>query len=137
MNTPVIIDSSALFALVSRDDAHHQEALRVSQELARTHRAVVLLPEVFAESLNIVGKKLGRSHLFNLADEVLHSGDFIFPDQTQQMRENAISLLTKQAASVSYIDALVMAYADLFNTKDIFGFDEAFARSGYRLPAMA
>jgi len=137
MNTPVIIDSSALFALVSLDDAHHQEALRISQKLARTQRAVVILGEVFSETLNIVGKKLGRQEQLALADEVLRSGDFIFQDVTRQLREDAVSKLEQQASSVSYTDALVMTLADFFISKAIFGFDDVFRKNGYRLPPAA
>jgi predicted nucleic acid-binding protein len=32
---------------------------------------------------------------------------------------------------VSFTDCVVMAYADAFQTKDIFGFDKQFADAGY------
>lgn len=134
MNTPVIIDSSALFALVSQDDSNHEQAVEVSGRLSETQRAVVLLSEVFAETLNIVGKKLGRPQQLALAREVLDSRDFIFSDETPQMRENAVTKLSQQPGSVSYTDALVMAFADLYNSRLIFGFDDVFRKNGYLLP---
>jgi predicted nucleic acid-binding protein len=37
---------------------------------------------------------------------------------------------------VSFTDCLVMAVADRFGTKVIFGFDEVFRKNGYRIPEL-
>jgi predicted nucleic acid-binding protein len=34
----------------------------------------------------------------------------------------------------SFVDCLVMASANLYRTRDIFGFDAVFTENGYRLP---
>jgi predicted nucleic acid-binding protein len=43
-------------------------------------------------------------------------------------------LLTAKGQSPSFVDCLVMVYADVCKTTEIFGFDETFAKNGYRLP---
>jgi predicted nucleic acid-binding protein len=38
---------------------------------------------------------------------------------------------------VSFVDCLVMAYARLYDTREIFGFDAVFVQNGYHLPGKA
>ena len=42
-----------------------------------------------------------------------------------------------QDKRVSFVDCLVMAYARLYNTREIFGFDAVFVQNGYQLPGKA
>jgi hypothetical protein len=37
----------------------------------------------------------------------------------------------------SFVDCLVMAYANLYDTREIFGFDAVFVQNGYHLPSKA
>ena len=47
----------------------------------------------------------------------------------------ALDLLeTAKGQSPSFVDCLVMTSADYYQTQEIFGFDEVFAKNGYRLP---
>ncbi len=137
MNAAVVIDSSALFSLVSFDDANHERAVAVSHSLFTSGRILLLSDEVFAETLNIIGKKLGRDKQLTIGREFLHSGAYIFPPTGEEERVKALIKLEKLPASVSYTDAVVMAVADSFETKEIFGFDAVFAEQGYRLPETA
>ena len=47
---------------------------------------------------------------------------------------NAFEKLKNQALSVSFTDCLVMVFADKYKTEEVFGFDEAFGKNGYKLP---
>jgi predicted nucleic acid-binding protein len=44
---------------------------------------------------------------------------------------DALERFKTQPQGVSFTDCVVMAYADAFQTKDIFGFDKQFADAGY------
>jgi predicted nucleic acid-binding protein len=61
----------------------------------------------------------------------LQSEVFTVIDTTPTMRNSALALYDKQPASVSFTDCLVMACADEYKTKLIFGFDSAFRKNGY------
>ena len=58
---PVILDSSALIAEINLSDSLHGQARAINDVLFETQRQVILPYEVFAEALNIFGKKVGRS----------------------------------------------------------------------------
>ena len=61
MNKPVILDSSALIAEINLADSLHEKVQAVNDFIAATNRQVILPYEVFAEAINIFGKKVGRN----------------------------------------------------------------------------
>src|ERR687885_1159755 len=58
---PIILDSSALIAEINLADGLHEQAQAINDVLSQTQRGVILPYEVFAEAMNIFGKKVGRS----------------------------------------------------------------------------
>ena len=55
----VLLDTSALFALLNSDDSHHKKAVSINQALIR-RRVVLVLPNfLLAESHAILNKRLG------------------------------------------------------------------------------
>ena len=60
MSKTVILDSSALIAEINLSDSLHEKVQPINEFIAQTNREVILPYEVFAEALNIFGKKVGR-----------------------------------------------------------------------------
>jgi predicted nucleic acid-binding protein len=44
------------------------------------------------------------------------------------------ALIAQTNKRPSFVDCLVMATADFYDTREIFGFDAVFAKNGYSLP---
>ena len=130
----VIADTSALVALVVEDDATHGAALRAAEKVKGARQRTIVPAEVFAETVNILGKLESNSVAITAADYLLASPSFLIVGSNPELLASGIDLLRRQKASVSFIDALVMAYADRYETKHIFGFDKAFIRNGYETP---
>ena len=137
----VIFDSSGLTALMNETDEFHDRALSMSEIL--TDRAFwrVLLPrEIFAETVTALSKRVDREAGAKAALAILDrqkTGDFVFTAADSLVYKTAIDLLqTAKGArgAPSFFDCLVMAFASYYQTPYIFGFDEAFAKNGYRLP---
>jgi predicted nucleic acid-binding protein len=133
--TPIIIDSSALVALMYPGDADHGKALALSTALGHANRAVLVPLEVLAETLNILGKKFGRTVAVTVGERLLRGEGLLIFQPTEAPIRPALAKWRGQAGGVSYTDCVVMAYADQYQTKEIFGFDDAFRKNGYRLPA--
>jgi hypothetical protein len=55
----------------------------------------------------------------------------VIPTELPQLHA-ALALFTQLKASVSFTDTIVMAVADEYHTKDIFGFDKQFEDAGYK-----
>jgi predicted nucleic acid-binding protein len=64
----------------------------------------------------------------------LTSPDFsVVPTQRGTLHQT-LTKLSQQTGGASYIDCLVMATADEYQTTDVFGFDETFRKNGYTVP---
>ena len=135
---PVILDSSALIAQINLADSLHEKAQAINDVLSQTQREVILPYEVFAEAMNIFGKKVGRSEAARAGKALLArhvSGSLkITPSDATILTAAMDLLLTAKGKSPSFVDCLVMVSADHYQTQEIFGFDEVFAKNGYRLP---
>jgi predicted nucleic acid-binding protein len=132
----VIIDSSALIAMLSETDADHGRAVAVREALSAEDQS--LLPyEVLAETLNVLGRKLDRGSA-NVAARVLlrmhEDGEIRLVDPSPGVIKRATELQPTATGGPSFVDCLVMAYADQYDTPYIFGFDATFRKNGYSLP---
>ena len=140
-NKPVILDSSALIAEINLADSLHEKARAINAVLSQTDRQVILPYEVFAEAINIFGKKVGRREAAHAGKALLArhvSGSLrIVPSRETILAAALDRLQDAQGKNPSFIDCLVMASADHYQTQEIFGFDETFTKNGYRLPEAA
>lgn len=131
----IIADASALVSLVDSHDTNHTRAVEEGQQyLSSTSQPIVLPTETLAETINILGKKFGRA----LAVEAVRSflqpaSQFLVVSTELNDIERALDLFSNIKQSVSFTDCIVMAVADRYGTKDIFGFDKQFEDAGYNL----
>jgi predicted nucleic acid-binding protein len=139
--TVVILDSSALIAQINVQDLWHEKANKTAEFIARTERKVILPYEVFAETLNRIGNNIGR-HAAVVAGNALlardDTGDILLAHSNPSLAAAALKLLhtveESQGKRPSFVDCLVMATADFYSTREIFGFDAVFPQNGYYAP---
>lgn len=131
---PIIADTSTLMSLLSDTDANYKKAILLSSAIAKTKQLIFIPSDVFTETVNTFGKKLGHHITSHIAEKLLDSSKFQLTESTSEVRISALEKFKKLPNSVSYTDCLVMASADHFKTKIIFGFDEVFRKEGYLLP---
>lgn len=137
INNYIIADSSGLISLLALNDSNHQKANLIIETVIKKREKLILPYEVYAETMNIMGKKFGKKETNMAANylfEYQKSGSLIFPDPKIETLKTAMKKFMQLSRSISYTDCLVMAIADEFETKTIFGFDEAFGKNGYILP---
>ena len=132
MNSIIIADSSGIISLISESDKNHPLAVDASLKLEKDKGSVIIPSEVFAETLNIAGKKLSHRTALLIAEKILSVATFLISDTNEKIRNRALEIFKHQPESVSFTDCIVMANADSFKTKDIFGFDEVFRKNGYK-----
>jgi predicted nucleic acid-binding protein len=128
---PAIADTSALISLVSLSDANHARAVGWSQQALEQNITTIIPGEVHTEFMNIFGKKADHQEAIRTGEIMLFSPEYQVVETTTERRERAFELFREQKQSVSFTDCIVMAFADKYQTKDIFGFDGAFADNGY------
>src|SRR4051794_1324075 len=105
MNT-VIVDSSALVALLIENDADHEKAVLVSRRLKQAASLVLVPAEVISETLNLLGKMQGRAFAVAAGEQLLND-PYIHPmtASTDRLRE-AVARWNSQASGVSYTDCV-------------------------------
>lgn len=131
----VIADSSGLISLLHPGDVNHGKAARLVQQLDPAAGQVLIPSEVFAETINVVGRTLGHSVAVATGWELARSATFLVVETNEEIRQESLHKFEKLPDSVSLTDCLVMACADFYGTTAIFGFDKVFARNGYPLPS--
>lgn len=131
MRQVIIADSSALFSLLIDTDVNHKKAIKISDKYLKEEGIAIVPSEVFSELINILGKKFDHMAVVKAITGILRSKTFLIENTLGASRYVAIKKFQHQPKSVSFTDCLVMAFADFYETKEIFGFDEAFRRNGY------
>ena len=129
----VIADSSGLVALMKNDDSTHERAWAAARQLIHNDAEFIVPSEVFAETINILGKKLSNLAARRAAHELYKTG-FSIVGSDQGLLLEAADRLETHKSSTSFVDSLVMAWADRNDTRIIFGFDVVFGQQGYELP---
>ncbi len=128
----IIVDSSGLISLVVESDSNHGKALAMANGCVGSQGKALVPAEVFAETLNILGKKFGHEYAAGTVQAVLESSAFAVVPTSDVTRLDAVDQFRTAPAGVSFTDCLVMKVADEHGTKDIFGFDKQFEDAGYR-----
>lgn len=131
MNKAVVADTSGLISLVSKDDRNYKEAIAIGKSLSEVEGLIYVPTEIFAETMNVLGKKINHGSAIKAARKIERLPFFLIVDTTHEIRRSALDKFEKISESVSFTDCLVMALADFYEIKEIFGFDEAFRKNGY------
>jgi predicted nucleic acid-binding protein len=133
-----ILDSSALVALMNEDDALHVDAIAIRDLIRGTDYELLLPYEVCAETLNVIGRNLGRDTAATVGRVILDlwvDEEIIFVNSDPQVVSRAIEWQKDGKGAPSFVDSLVMAVADHNGTPYIFGFDATFKKNGYVFPS--
>ena len=128
---PLIADTSGLVSLATDTDQNHEPATKAAAELRETSRPIILPFDVYVETVNVLGKKSGHETALQVAAELLNPESQFLLTETRAYLRAALEKFKDQPSAVSLTDCIVMAIADDYGTKDIFGFDKQFAEAGY------
>jgi predicted nucleic acid-binding protein len=128
---PIIADTSALVSLATETDHNHVPATKAAAGYREAQRPIILPSDVLVETVNILGKRSSHETALKAADALLQPGSQFVLVETTSRIEAALEKFKDQSQAVSLTDCIVMALADHYNTKDIFGFDKQFEDAGY------
>ena len=127
----IIADTSGLVSLFNPHDRNHAQAVTAAKLLQHEKRDILIPAAVFVEFLNVMGRKAG--HTVALAAVTELTPPFLVLSEPSSLLDSpALFKFEALAEAVSFTDCLVMAVADEYGTKDIFGFDKQFEDAGYQ-----
>lgn len=127
----VFVDTSALYAVLDRDDDHHAAAATTYAALLDsgtllTHSYVVL------ETTALVQRRLGMEAVRTLVDDVLPAFELVFVDEALHRTAEA-ALLAAGRRDVSLVDWTSFELMRRQGLAGAFAFDEDFAGQGFEL----
>jgi predicted nucleic acid-binding protein len=132
--TAVIADTSALVSMTIESDTNHALAVAGAHHILKEASSVLIPAELLAETVNLLGKKFGRERAIATGRKLTQDEAFVVVDTNEQIRSRALDLMEHSPGSTSFTDCLVVATAEHYRTRLIYGFDMYFSKLGYIFP---
>ena len=129
----VLLDTSAIYALLDADDDHHRKAAAISQQLVRRKVVLVLPNFLLAESHAILNKRLGPQAARDFLNSALQEYEIERATLEDEWAAYALLQQTSRAKDLSYFDAVAIAMADRLGIGEVFSFDRHFKLAGLSL----
>jgi predicted nucleic acid-binding protein len=128
----LFVDTSALYALMDRDDLNHDHARRFWAELDPNEPLLLTHNYVLVETSALVQRRLGIEALQALVDELMLPISTLFVERA--VHDAAVSaVLTARMRQLSLVDAVSFEVMRRAGVRTAFAFDEHFTRSGFEL----
>ncbi len=128
------IDTSALYALLDRDDEKHAEARSLWAQLLEAQPPLLTHNYVLVESFALVQRRLGLEAARSLQQDIVPILDVVWVDE--KLHQAAVEgLLAAGSRTVSLVDRVSFALMRRQRLQTAFAFDEDFTREGFQLLA--
>jgi uncharacterized protein len=122
----IVVDTSALYALLDADDASHAAAVvgwdRAGDRELVTHAYVVV------ETVVLVRRRLGPVAVVALLEDVLPALRVEMVDR--DLHDSALSAFRSEGGGTSLVDRVTLAFAAREGIRDLLGFDADLEREG-------
>ena len=126
----VLVDTSAVYALIDRDDAHHRRAASILRTLLRRGRTPLLTNFLVAESHALLLSRLGAETARDWLLTQIWPVEPVTPVDEKKAREIIQRYVDK---SFSYTDATSFAVMERLHLQEAFAFDAHFQQYGLKL----
>ncbi|MEO8662258.1 MAG: PIN domain-containing protein [Bryobacteraceae bacterium] len=129
----IFVDTSALYAVLDRDDDNHASALSVWIRLLNEGETLFTTNYVLVESCALIQNRLGLDAVRVLQDDVLPVLKVEWIDR--QVHESAMSaVLAARRRKLSLVDCVSFASMRKHHAELAFAFDQHFNQEGFRFP---
>ena len=128
----VFVDTSAILALLSADDAHHRASKRAFEGLAKEEAHLVTTSHVLVETYALIGRCFGREAVRRFREEFAPLLEVIWIDE--DLHEAGLDeLATSALRDLSLVDAVSFAAMRARRIERAFAYDRHFATSGFEI----
>lgn len=129
----VLVDSDALFALNSRDDANFEKARQISKELTKKGIEFAISNFVLAETVTLLSYRVSHRKAVGFLGKLIRD-KFPIIRVDEEMENIAYRIFRKQTSkNVSVVDCLNMAILKKFGWDTIFSFDRIYKKNKFKL----
>lgn len=126
----LLVDTSAVYALIDRDDTYHRKAVSLLRSLPRRGLNPLLTNFIVAESHALLLSRLGAEVARDWLLRQIWPVEQVNPQDEGRAREIIQKYIDK---TFSYTDATSFAVMERLGIKDAFAFDPHFRQYGLKL----
>ncbi|NLY75495.1 MAG: PIN domain-containing protein [Firmicutes bacterium] len=126
----IIVDTSAIYALLDKSDDNHQKAKESFINLSKENRNILITNFILAECHAIISSRLGHELARKWLENLCWPVERITEDDEKRARE---IILTYTDKSFSYTDATSFAVMERLGVTIAFAFDQHFPQFGFTL----
>ena len=128
----VFVDTSALYALLDREDQNHRSAAEIWMDLIDRDASVVCTNYVLVEAFALIQHRLGIEAIRTLEDDLVPMLDVQWMTETNHQAGLA-ALLTAASRRLSLVDCVSLKTMRSLGIQTAFAFDRHFAEQGFAL----
>ncbi len=124
-----LIDTGAIYALVSSNDRHHGDAVRFLESWIK-HKGIFLLSDlVFIETMTLSKRRLGAATAIRIGQELRENKLFTWVPFTADLEKETWQSFQKyEDKDWSYTDCELLVLSHHLKITDIFAFDDHFCQ---------
>ena len=126
----LLVDTSAVYALIDRDDTYHRKAVTLLRSVPRRGLTPLLTNFIMAESHALLLSRLGAEIARDWLLRQIWPVERITPEDEEKARKIIRRYSDK---SFSYTDATSFAVMERLGIKEAFAFDPHFRQYGLKL----
>ncbi len=126
----ILVDTSAVYALIDKSDGYHRRALTILRSLPRRGLTPFLTNFIVAECHALLLSRLGANTARDWLLEQIWPVERVNPHDEECAREIIRSFIDK---TFSYTDATSFAVMERLGIGEAFGFDSHFHQYGLKL----
>lgn len=126
----VLVDTSAILALLVPTDAHHQRAQRAFKKLAAAEARLMTTSYTLVECYALIGRRLGLDALTRFRADFAPLLEVVWIGSDEH--ERGLDLLeASHSAKLSLVDAVSFVVARDHDVERVFAFDPHFTKAGF------
>lgn len=129
---PVFVDTSALYALLDRDDQNHADARTIWARLLERGHSLLTHNYALVETFALVQRRLGVDAVRALQQDLLPVVQVLWVDQA--LHQGAVeTLLASRSRSISLVDQVSFLLMRRQMIQTAFAFDDDFQQEGFKI----
>lgn len=127
----IFVDTSALYAFVNKNDKFHHQVVKY---LKTTPDTLVTTNFIFAETLSLITKRVGKKIAIKFGEHLKKSGKILIMYLPEDYQEKAWKLFSEdEKIGFDYIDATCFVFMQETGIETALSFDIHFIQAGFKL----
>ena len=126
----VLVDSSALLAVMDMDEQNHAAAKRIWEQLIRDNAVLICTNYVLLETLALIQRRFGLALVKTFQDNVVPLLNVEWVDESLH-QAGVAALLTVNRRHLSLVDCISFETARRLGINTVFAFDQHFVEQGF------